>query len=742
MMAAAVQAAPVSWRLPFEMGARDSDIRRFADELAAENGRWWSGISARADMLRGLRGNDLDAALYANHTRAVALVQKLPELRESGIDISALFSDGLPKPGIGLDGIAARLGDGGFCRRKLRAAAAEQAEAVQRNDLNRVHRRAAPYASDAAVKRRREARARTTALLQSLEMINELGQQFSLEALMEKTNANPAIRRAELMVRIAGFEEVARANGDIGEFFTLTCPSRFHRAHARSGAPNAKFSGATPRDGAAYLQRVWARIRTALADADIGVYGFRVAEPHHDGTPHWHGLLFLKPENRREFRRIVALHACREDAAELGLKYFPSRRALLQKAREVQAEQKIWREKAGKKADTLAEISKGWQLEADFWADAKSRVYHFVNARVDFKAIDWSRGTAAGYIAKYIAKNIDGKNAQGESVGEDYEVEGMGAIESAERVQAWASTWRIRQFQQIGGVPVGVWRELRRLDAASLEEDSELTRAACAADAGDWGKFVMIMGGAVMRRDERPLQLYKERPMGGNKYGEEMPAATRGVVEVSSGMVKISRQHEWRMVQKGGKAAPWTCVNNCRFDEAQPREAAKSAHLPNLHNLKMEDADIREWLINGCGWSAAALPEDFGKSRATMLMGMRRWKKKMNERQGLPPETKEKMLAGAADGAAWGKVESGYVEYMRSLKALNDANRGLLESGGIVPAQRPSEKSAGRERLRRFEQPRRVWRSEAETIADVQSVMDKISARMQEMADMLDDDWI
>ena len=38
---------------------------------------------------------------------------------------------------------------------------------------------------------------------------------------------------------------------------------------------------------------------------------------------------------------------------------------------------------------------------------------------------------------------------------------------------------------------------------------------------------------------------------------------TRGVVEVSSGMVKISRPHEWRMVQQGGKAAPWTCVNNC-----------------------------------------------------------------------------------------------------------------------------------------------------------------------------------
>ena len=207
-----------------------------------------------------------------------------------------------------------------------------------------------------------------------------------------------------------------------------------------------------------------------------------------------------------------------------------------------------------------------YQTAAAYWDAAQYSEFAAVKSRIDFTAINWNKGTAAGYIAKYIAKNIDGKTVTGASIGGDYESNDLSnAIETAERVACWASVHGIRQFQQIGGPPVTIWRELRRLDKKELTAtDDYIVRAALAADAGDWGRFTQIMGGVEIKRKDRPVQLYKEKTELLNKYGEERPALIYGVIEPETGLFKISRLHDWEVVlKKGGYAAAWTCVNNC-----------------------------------------------------------------------------------------------------------------------------------------------------------------------------------
>ena len=154
-------------------------------------------------------------------------------------------------------------------------------------------------------------------------------------------------------------------------------------------------------------------------------------------------------------------------------------------------------------------------------------------------AIDPQQGSAVAYVAKYVAKSIDGA---GLPVGED-------ATSRAERVVASTTTWGQRQFQQIGGPPIGVYRELRRLRSA---QSGELEILRDAADRGDFGTYFQAMGGPGARRADLPLRIARSSGGAPGKYGD---AVERTVGLQVGNLIVPTRIHRWT-IKKGPSREP------------------------------------------------------------------------------------------------------------------------------------------------------------------------------------------
>lgn len=416
-----------------------------------------------------------------------------------------------------------------------------------------VQKSASPYASRTCVGEWREQKRKNREWLKNQCIENvDTGEQFELVLQVDKSNANPAIRRCELMIRMRGFEDIANEYGYTGAFITLTAPSKYHAVHA-SGGFIKNWNSCTPRDTQKYLCGVWAKIRAKLNREGIRIFGFRVAEPHHDGTPHWHILVFMHPDHRDRVNLIMRSYALDEDPLELG---------------------------------------------------AQENRFKFVD-------IDPTKGSATGYIAKYVSKNIDGYQLANEVDDET----GQNLRDMAKNVTAWASRWGIRQFQQIGGAPVTVWRELRRLGGQQVENNI-IDPVLAAADVGDWAAYTQLQGGATVERQKIAVRVSYEEEQ--NQFEEDIKKI-RGVFAPIIGAASFicTRLIKWAIVSKNRCAStPWSSVNNCTqsknstgYDQRQNviNELKKHQIYCNQHqlnylltgrDLKFDDKLLIKWVRN------------------------------------------------------------------------------------------------------------------------------------------------
>ena len=564
--AAMAKMAWSSWYKVYESVAT-SFVREFAEQY----------VPAGVDLSQS------DADIVATAERAAAGVTKMLWMAVSDTHALQIMEDECASYGIelpefdALTDTIARLVDARWWRRQLRKRVKRAFEAGNIR-LGYVNYRGEPYASNDAVLSRLAQNRRNAAALAATLVQNENGQQFSIAELAEKTTANKAIRRGELMLRINGFEQIARECGDQGIFITWTCPSRFH-AMQHSGKANDKFDGSTPREANAYLGKMTSLCRSALARRGIGLYGFRIAEPHHDGCPHWHLLLFVRPTASYKTAHL-------QDVAGRAIRIM---------------KRYAWRVDRGEPG-------------------AFAR-------RLDVKRIDWAKGSAAGYIAKYVAKNIDGvaehKTKEGYVVTAD--TEGDVELTPSARVESWAACWGIRQFQQWGGAPVTVWRELRRIEESMLNEaPAAMRRAWDAVQKIDgekracWAEYLRAQGGALVPRKELVVTLAKDEKTVIGRYGETQRITPYGVrCSDLIGVVFKSVRHTWTPVQAtGGRgvavgvAVPRTRVNNCTHPDRPTPAPPPAAPIPNLSD-EAKTALIAAWAaVNACPYPRLIVPDN------------------------------------------------------------------------------------------------------------------------------------
>jgi len=423
-----------------------------------------------------------------------------------------------------------------------------------------VHKGTGGYISDEALAILRARDKANAVMMEKTIFRNEAGQKWRLSELQKLGVSNPIIRGGELMTRIRGAEEYADARAHVGLFITLTTPSRFHAVKMGSGGrpfPNPRYEqGLTPRDSQDWLCANWSKVRSKLDRLGIKRYGLRVAEPHHDTTAHWHMMLWTETE---------------------------------------------------------ADAERVEEVIRDYWLEDSGNERGARENRVDFKRL--VKGGAAGYLAKYITKNV-GQMAllehqdvvDGQQITMDFgpvNHDDMREVTTGhERAQGWARYWGIRQFQAFGMPSVTVWRELRRVCKDQLElfireGDRATARAyqACHRHGNlkaDWKMFMENMGGHCLARKKWHMRVWRQENTNHkpDAYGEVKPVGKAVGLTLQRGRMAghklVSRLMDWRPVvgEEAEQAlaemkrceeeglpvrtalpAAWTRFNNC----ASPR---------------------------------------------------------------------------------------------------------------------------------------------------------------------------
>ena len=159
--------------------------------------------------------------------------------------------------------------------------------------LGTVGRGAKPYADDYSLARWSEQQGaqRAWAAVRVLA-----GPDGASVPMAEVVASGQAAQLARMYAMVLGVDEIAQRRGLAAVFITVTLPPEWHPNPKEGKGERTLTADRTPKKADEALRERWARFRALLADRHVRTLGLRVWEPHQDGCPHMHALLYVRPD--------------------------------------------------------------------------------------------------------------------------------------------------------------------------------------------------------------------------------------------------------------------------------------------------------------------------------------------------------------------------------------------------------------------------------------------------------------
>lgn len=139
------------------------------------------------------------------------------------------------------------------------------------------------------------------------EMVDQFGERIGLDTLAEGRGGR---RYSELLARTAGLAKVAADAGMEPRLLTITTPSRMHPTTSAGGhrRQNSNYDETIVREAHRWAMDAWARWRAALGRRGIDTLWAIGAQPHHDGTPHYHAVVWAQAADWPEVERLAVYY--------------------------------------------------------------------------------------------------------------------------------------------------------------------------------------------------------------------------------------------------------------------------------------------------------------------------------------------------------------------------------------------------------------------------------------------------